>query len=112
VRPGVKPIHFAQHRLREKEFFRKARHRHRRLQRSAARPTSPATALPGILKTCTEGYDGKGQVRVTTAPSSAAPGRRLGRRECILEALVDFLARSRPSWRAAWMAARAASPSG
>ena len=34
-----------------------------------------ATALPGILKTCTEGYDGKGQVRVA---DRADARRRLG----------------------------------
>jgi 5-(carboxyamino)imidazole ribonucleotide synthase len=91
VRPGIKPIHFAQHRLREKEFFRKAG-----LGTADYQPIgSPgdlanARSLPGILKTCTEGYDGKGQARVTTRNELAAAWDRLDRRECILEALVDF----------------------
>src|SRR5476651_1761116 len=90
VRPGVKPIHFAQHRLREKEFFRKAgigtaEHQAIRSDEDIA----AATALPGILKTCTEGYDGKGQARVTTKDGLRAAWEKLGRRECILEALVE-----------------------
>src|SRR4029453_14307843 len=64
VRPGVKPINVAQHRLREKEFFRTlgidtAPYQAIRSEANIA----AATSLPGILKTCTEGYDGKGQVR-------------------------------------------------
>jgi 5-(carboxyamino)imidazole ribonucleotide synthase len=91
VRPGIDPIHFAQHRLREKEFFRKAG-----IGTAAYEPittaagVAAATALPGILKTCTEGYDGKGQARVATRAELAAAWEGLGRRECILEALVDF----------------------
>src|SRR5215831_5200692 len=57
VRPGVKPIHFAQHRLREKEFFRAAGIGTADYQRIAGEADiAAATALPGILKTCTEGY--------------------------------------------------------
>src|SRR5690349_15374309 len=73
VRPGIDPIHFAQHRLREKEFFRKAG-----IGTAAYEPiataagVAAATALPGILKTCTEGYDGKGQARVETRAELAA----------------------------------------
>src|SRR5262245_45554993 len=64
VRPGVTPIHFAQHRLREKEFFRKAGIGTADYQPiTSEADIARATALPGILKTCTEGYDGKGQVR-------------------------------------------------
>ena len=91
VRPGVKPIHFAQHRLREKDFLRKlgigtADYEPIRTEADIA----AATALPGILKTCTEGYDGKGQARVADRAELSAAWARLGRRECILEAMVDF----------------------
>jgi 5-(carboxyamino)imidazole ribonucleotide synthase len=91
VRPGIKPIHFAQHRLREKEFFRKSGIGTADYQaiRSAA-DIAAATALPGILKTCTEGYDGKGQARVGSKAELEAAWKKLGKRECILEALVDF----------------------
>ena len=91
VRPGVKPIHFAQHRLREKDFLRKlgigtADYQAIRGEADIA----AATTLPGILKTCTEGYDGKGQARVTDKASLAAAWQTLGRRECVLEAMIDF----------------------
>jgi len=91
VRPGVKPIHLAQHRLREKEFFRTLgidTARYEAIHSEA--DIAAATALPGILKTCTEGYDGKGQVRVADRAGLAAAWQKLGQRECILEALVDF----------------------
>ncbi|TAJ24996.1 MAG: ATP-grasp domain-containing protein, partial [Reyranella sp.] len=80
VRPGVKPIHFAQHRLREKDFLRKLGIGTADYQaiRSDA-DIAAATALPGILKTCTEGYDGKGQARVTDKASLAAAWQKLGR---------------------------------
>lgn len=91
VRPGTKPIHLAQHRLREKEFFgtlgiETAQYQAIRGEADIA----AASALPGILKTCTEGYDGKGQVKVTDRAGLAAAWQQLERRECILEALVDF----------------------
>ena len=91
VRPGTKPIHLAQHRLREKEFFRTLGIDTAPYQaiRSEA-DIAAAAALPGILKTCTEGYDGKGQIRVANRAGLAAAWEKLGRRECILEALIDF----------------------
>jgi 5-(carboxyamino)imidazole ribonucleotide synthase len=91
VRPGIEPIHFAQHRLREKAFFRQAGIGTADYQPICSEADlAAATALPGILKTCTEGYDGKGQARVTTRDGLKTAWDRLGRRECILEALVDF----------------------
>ncbi len=91
VRPGVRPIHIAQHRLREKAFFRSLGIGTADYQPIASdADVAAATALPGILKTCTEGYDGKGQARVASAADLAAAWERLGRRPCILEALVDF----------------------
>lgn len=92
VRPGVKSIHVAQHRLREKEFFRKLGIGTTDYQPVASEADiAAARALPGILKTCTEGYDGKGQVRVADRAALAAAWRTLGKRACILEAPVDFL---------------------
>jgi 5-(carboxyamino)imidazole ribonucleotide synthase len=91
VRPGIKPIRFAQHRLREKDFLRKAGIGTADYQPICGEADiDAATALPGILKTCTEGYDGKGQARVATKDGIRAAWEKFGRRECILEALVDF----------------------
>jgi 5-(carboxyamino)imidazole ribonucleotide synthase len=91
VRPGTKPIHIAQHRLREKEFFRTLGIGTTDYQaiRSEA-DIAAARSLPGILKTCAEGYDGKGQIRVANQADLAAAWQKLERRDCILEALVDF----------------------
>jgi 5-(carboxyamino)imidazole ribonucleotide synthase len=92
VRPGVKSIHVAQHRLREKEFFRQLGIGTANYQSiTSEADIDAATTLPGILKTCTEGYDGKGQVRVADRAALAAGWQKLGKRDCILEALVDFL---------------------
>ena len=91
VRPDARALHFAQHRLREKAFFTRAgigTTRHEPIGNEAE--ITAATLLPGILKTCTEGYDGKGQARVSTRQELAMAWEQLGRRECVLEALVDF----------------------
>jgi len=44
-----------------------------------------ASLLPGILKTATLGYDGKGQVRVSDRAELAAAWERLGGVVCVLE---------------------------
>ena len=91
VRPGLKPIHFAQHRIREKDFLRKAGIGTADYQAiTSEADIEAATALPGILKTCTDGYDGKGQARVATKDGIRAAWEKFGKRECILESLVDF----------------------
>jgi 5-(carboxyamino)imidazole ribonucleotide synthase len=91
VRPGVKPIHFAQHRIREKDFLRQAGIGTADYQPICSEADiEAASSLPGILKTCTEGYDGKGQARVATRDGIKAAWEKFGRRDCILEALVDF----------------------
>jgi 5-(carboxyamino)imidazole ribonucleotide synthase len=91
VRPGIKPIRYAQHRIREKDFLREAGIGTADYQPIASEDDiEKATALPGILKTCTQGYDGKGQARVATKDGIRAAWEKFGRRECVLEALVDF----------------------
>ena len=52
-----------------------------------------ATSLdlfPGILKTSSMGYDGKGQARVATAAELAAAWDRLGRVPCVLEQMLPL----------------------
>ena len=91
VRPGVQAIHFAQHRLREKQFFAKAGIAVGRYEAIASdTAVAAATLFPGVLKTCREGYDGKGQARVKNRAELAAAWQKLGGCECILEALIDF----------------------
>ena len=91
VRPGVQAIHFAQHRLREKQFFAEAGIPVGRYEAiDSDKAVAAASLFPGVLKTCREGYDGKGQVRVKDRADLAAAWKKLGGRECILEALIDF----------------------
>jgi 5-(carboxyamino)imidazole ribonucleotide synthase len=52
----------------------------------------PASLLPGILKTSTLGYDGKGQVRVTTREELADAWDLLGRVPCVLEQMLPLVA--------------------
>ena len=94
VRPGVRSLEVAQDRLREKQFAR-----------DCGVPVAPfaevrqAGDLPAalaqvgeraILKTATDGYDGKGQARIATAADAPAAWAAIGERRAIAEAMVDF----------------------
>lgn len=46
--------------------------------------------LPGILKTARMGYDGKGQVRVTTAAELATAWESVGNVPCVLEKMLPL----------------------
>jgi 5-(carboxyamino)imidazole ribonucleotide synthase len=89
VSPPAAAVEVCQHRAREKACFE-----------AAGVPCAPyavidsdatlaaaaaAGLLPGILKTATLGYDGKGQARVDSAEALAAAWQRLGRAPCVLE---------------------------
>lgn len=50
----------------------------------------PADLLPGILKTARMGYDGKGQVRVSTREELAKAWEQLGRVPCVLEKMLPL----------------------
>ena len=90
TRPAAAAVAIAQDRIAEKERMRQAG-----LATAEFRPVRSAAAAraafaelghrPGILKTSRLGYDGKGQVLVTTADECAAAFESLGRVECILE---------------------------
>jgi 5-(carboxyamino)imidazole ribonucleotide synthase len=94
VRPNGHALFIAQHRIREKTFL-------------AARglPVTPFAAVrsdedlkaavaklgcPAVLKTASFGYDGKGQVSITSADAAAPAWDALGREEAILEAYIDL----------------------
>jgi 5-(carboxyamino)imidazole ribonucleotide synthase len=87
-------LEIAQHRIREKTFIA-----------ALGVPVTPFAAIrsdadlaaairsigtPGILKTASFGYDGKGQIAVRDRSQAAAAWDALGRREAILEAFVDL----------------------
>ncbi len=94
VRPSGHVLHTAQHRLREKTFL--ARHgfplapfRHVTSAESL-RAAVEELGLPSVLKTAGFGYDGKGQMKLSTPEEVSAAVEALGEREAVLEAFVDF----------------------
>ena len=96
VRPGPHVLHVTQHRLREKEFlnthgFATTPFRPVRLAADLNAAVA-ALGLPGVIKTATAGYDGKGQQTLndpTDVPSAAeaVDGSNV---EWIYEAFVDL----------------------
>ncbi|HEV1286886.1 MAG TPA: 5-(carboxyamino)imidazole ribonucleotide synthase, partial [Bryobacteraceae bacterium] len=94
VRPKGEVLHTTQHRIREKTFLT-----------SAGLPLTPFRTVlnsedlaravadlgcPSILKTADFGYDGKGQVRVTSPDQAEAAWSSIGRVPAVLEAFIPF----------------------
>lgn len=94
VYPGVKLLQVSQNRILEKSSLE-----------AAGVPVAPwrrveteedftaaveAIGLPAVLKTATEGYDGKGQVVIRTAEDAPAAYAKLAGRQLILEGFVPF----------------------
>ncbi len=93
VHPSADALQIAQHRLREKEFFR-----------AQGLDTAAFLAIdieadidkardfkfPAILKTSTLGYDGKGQVVCERFEDLAEAFQRVGARACVLEQRIDL----------------------
>lgn len=99
VAPGAHAVAVAQDRMKEKALFVAC------AEKSGVSPAPfaaisspellaavPDRLLPGILKTCTLGYDGKGQVRVSTRQALAAAWDQLGRVPCVLEQMLPLVA--------------------
>jgi 5-(carboxyamino)imidazole ribonucleotide synthase len=94
VRPRGEVLHTTQHRIREKTFlsnaglpltpFRTVRNSDE-LQQAVA-----DLGCPSILKTADFGYDGKGQVRVTSPDQADAAWSSIGNVSAVLEALIKF----------------------
>ncbi len=96
VRPGARAAAIAQDRIAEKRFLA-----------GAGLPVAPQAVIEsegdipaalaflvraggGILKRSREGYDGKGQMRVSSADELMAAWDGFGGAACVLEALLDF----------------------
>ncbi|MCC7192749.1 MAG: 5-(carboxyamino)imidazole ribonucleotide synthase [Phycisphaeraceae bacterium] len=94
VRPGGDVLHTTQHRLREKTFLQ-----------TNGFPVTPFAVVrtpaeleaalmklgaPAILKTAGWGYDGKGQVKITSPAATNEAWKKLNSHEAVLEAFVDF----------------------
>jgi 5-(carboxyamino)imidazole ribonucleotide synthase len=93
VRPSSSVLHTIQDRLTQKQFlqahgfpqtpFVAVTNEH---ELSLARSFS----MPAILKTCRQGYDGKGQVPVKDATELEKAWQQLKKASCVLEAYVPF----------------------
>ena len=94
VRPGQHVLKVAQNRIREKTTLQE--------HGIPVGPFAPVRSeddlhqaiqlhgLPGVLKTSSGGYDGKGQRILRTAADATYAWEDLGRRACIYEAFIDF----------------------
>lgn len=94
VHPGARALGVAQDRLREKTLFRElgmATAEFVAVEAALDLPRAVAElGLPAILKTRTQGYDGKGQWLLRTAADVEVATRELGAVPALLERLVPF----------------------
>jgi 5-(carboxyamino)imidazole ribonucleotide synthase len=94
VRPAGSVLHTTQNRLREKAFLTRGGF--------PVTPFAPVRSLedltaalaslgtPVVLKTAGWGYDGKGQVKITSLEDASTAWEAVGGQESVLEAFVDF----------------------
>jgi 5-(carboxyamino)imidazole ribonucleotide synthase len=95
VRPSGQILHITQNRLREKNYLA-----------SRGFPVTPyreihsiddldagleAFGVPAVLKTAGFGYDGKGQVKISSRAQAGSALAGVGNQELILESYVDFV---------------------
>ena len=94
VYPSAESVAIARHRIQEKDYASQAG----LSPAPYARITSLAdvdaaiavTGLPGILKTTTLGYDGKGQQVISDRAQLESAFNELGQTECVLEKKMDL----------------------
>lgn len=93
VSPSGDCVAIAQNRIQEKAWIQKAGLQTAPYQ-AVCKPEDiteeSAQFLPGILKTATLGYDGKGQIRVKTLDELRAAFAEHGGVDCVLEKMVDL----------------------
>ena len=93
TRPGAAAVRIAQDRRKEKLFF--ADHglpvgQFAAIARVEDLHDARDALFPGILKTATLGYDGKGQQRVTSSTQALQAWMSMKQAPCVLEALIPF----------------------
>ena len=93
TRPAADAVRIAQDRRREKRFF--SEHglpvgSFAVIERAEDVRRAPPTLFPGILKTATLGYDGKGQQRVSSVEQALLAWMSMKQAPCVLEALIPF----------------------
>ncbi len=97
VAPTAACVSIAQDRLAEKKFFTECAQAsgvlpapHQRIAVAADIDALPDSLFPGILKTVRLGYDGKGQVRVTSKEDVRIAFERMNHVECVLEKMLPL----------------------
>ncbi len=94
VRPSGSLLHTVQDRIREKNALRSLDMpvaEFRSIENGAELARAGADLPgPGVLKTSSFGYDGKGQRRIASSADLGAAWEDLGQVPCVLEALVPF----------------------
>ena len=93
VAPGADAVAVCQDRLAEKKHFSTcgvACAPHAAIESAEQLVGVPESLLPGILKTTRMGYDGKGQLRVTTREQLSAAWESLKRAPCVLEQMLPL----------------------
>jgi len=88
VAPGAAAVAVCQHRAREKAFFVRAGvpcAPHAVIETHDDLAAVPAALFPGVLKTASLGYDGKGQLAVADPAALAGAWATLGQAPCVLE---------------------------
>ena len=93
TRPAAAAVRIAQDRRKEKSFFREHGFpvgEFAAIERSEDIANASAALFPGILKTATLGYDGKGQSRVASREEALAAWCSMNEAPCVLEALIPF----------------------
>ncbi len=93
TRPGAAAVRIAQDRRKEKQFFAEYGlpvGEFAVIERAEHLRDAPAALFPGILKTATLGYDGKGQQRVASTAHALLAWMSMKQVPCVLEALIPF----------------------
>jgi 5-(carboxyamino)imidazole ribonucleotide synthase len=93
TRPNATAVRIAQDRRQEKRFFSDNKlpvGAFAAIESDDDVRRAPSNLFPGILKTATLGYDGKGQARVASVDEALAAFATMRRVPCMLEALVAF----------------------
>lgn len=95
VYPGEKSLFISQHRGREKAMFDQLNipcAPYKVVESlEALRAAVAEIGLPAVLKTTTEGYDGKGQFVLREETQIEQAWSQIGGRELVLEGFVDFM---------------------
>jgi 5-(carboxyamino)imidazole ribonucleotide synthase len=93
LRPASTVLHVCQNRAREKAWLKANGYPHARFAEALAGDVESAAllvGLPCVVKTADFGYDGKGQMKISTPEDLARASAIFRGRRCVVEQWVDF----------------------